>query len=284
MDRFSVHRFHPPENPKQQIVYAKSERPGRPLMVLHGLGGSHRHFRHLLEHPPEGFQVFAPDLPGFGRSFRTRTFPSPELIGSHLSALIEDEGLHNTVLVGHSYGGQAALALAQRVPGISALILVSSSGLMMPSNPMAPPRFSLISHFLIWLISTDRVGEQVVRNLGSRPERISPQVRLDMKISFRQAHALSRIRKIPYDPQFLACLSALTVPAGTIWAERDTLFPHQEATRLAGHLPLKVVQGVGHAWPMEDPELFAEEVLAMLSRLEHGGAEAGGTAKGPGGG
>jgi pimeloyl-ACP methyl ester carboxylesterase len=95
-------------------------RPGarRSIWFVHGLGGWSASWSPALDHSAlQGWQVYVPDLPGFGR---TPPLDEPD-IGRLAEALSDpiaqsegDDG--NVVIVGHSLGGELATHIAQREP------------------------------------------------------------------------------------------------------------------------------------------------------------------------
>ena len=97
--------------------------PARVLMI-HGLTGHGRRWRHLAcDHLP-GIGVLAPDLIGHGRS----SYAAPWTIDANVAALatlIENEADGPVLVVGHSFGGAVALHLAAACPDlVSGLVLL----------------------------------------------------------------------------------------------------------------------------------------------------------------
>ena len=88
---------------------------GRPVLLIHGLGGTLHHMRRpLMEGFGDGFRLVALDRPGSGYSTRAagrdgRLSEQARLI----ARFIEELGLERPLLVGHSLGG----AIARRYPG-----------------------------------------------------------------------------------------------------------------------------------------------------------------------
>jgi len=117
-------------------------RSGEPLLFLHSLGpASSAAFLGLAVGPLEhaGYDVAAPDLPGYGGSppVEPDAYAVPalaELMGRLADAL----GWSRFVLVGHSWGGAIACHLAAAHPDrVRALVLVDSGHLDYANTPGA---------------------------------------------------------------------------------------------------------------------------------------------------
>lgn len=103
---------------------------GRPLVLIHGLGGSRHSWRHLIGPLAEDFTVVVPDLPGHGES----DAPAGDYsIGAHATAvrdLLLALDLSSASVVGHSLGGGVGMGFAYLFPErISRLALIASGGL-----------------------------------------------------------------------------------------------------------------------------------------------------------
>lgn len=87
------------------------------LIFIHGLGGSRQVFLEAFESGRfEAYNVFAPDLPGFGNSPGGVESTLTGLLHC-LETIIEHFKIHRCVLVGHGMGGDLACWLAQRTVG-----------------------------------------------------------------------------------------------------------------------------------------------------------------------
>ncbi|ODR05820.1 alpha/beta hydrolase [Mycolicibacillus koreensis] len=94
------------------------------VLALHGLTGHGRRWEQLaVEHLPQ-VSLLAPDLLGHGRS----SWDAPWTIEANVAALaglLDAEGGHPVLVVGHSFGGAIALAFARARPDlVSGLVLL----------------------------------------------------------------------------------------------------------------------------------------------------------------
>src|SRR5688500_11903141 len=90
------------------IAYARSG-SGEPLVMLHGIGGNARQFRHQLEGLSDSFDIVAWDAPGYGGSDdppREWTMGDwTEALAAFLAAL----GIEPAHILGQSWGGVLAV-------------------------------------------------------------------------------------------------------------------------------------------------------------------------------
>lgn len=105
---------------------------GRPVLFLHGWGLGHRTYsRPLATLVERGCRVYAPSLPGFGGSgplpaSRRNLAGYAQWAEAFVEALGVTEPL---IVVGHSFGGGVAVALAHRRPRtVRYLVLINSVG------------------------------------------------------------------------------------------------------------------------------------------------------------
>ncbi len=109
---------------------------GEPLLMLHGWGQSSLSFMGAASLLEEKYRTLVPDLPGFGFSE-----PPPEAWGSAeyaraIAGLPRSAGFESVNVLGHSFGGKVALALATAYPElVKRLVIVASPIVQLPLEP-----------------------------------------------------------------------------------------------------------------------------------------------------
>ena len=103
---------------------------GRPVVMIHGLAGSHCNFTYALMDrlADKGYRAIAVDRPGCGWSERDgdeqARIPNQAAM---IAAWLEAEGIEKPLLVGHSLGGAVSLALAvNHADKVAGLALISA--------------------------------------------------------------------------------------------------------------------------------------------------------------
>jgi 2-hydroxy-6-oxonona-2,4-dienedioate hydrolase len=96
-----------------------------PVVLVHGLGVSSRYMVPLAEQLSEFYPVWAPDLPGHGRSSRPQHVLDIRQLAAALHKWMQGIGIERGVLIGNSMGCQVIVELADLAPEcISAAVLL----------------------------------------------------------------------------------------------------------------------------------------------------------------
>ena len=108
---------------------------GSPVLIIHGLSSSgYIEWRFNLVRTSRSHRVYAPDLPGYGRSDKPRAarYGIP-YFAKTIDRYMQNRHLRGAAVVGTSMGGRIALELALRYPErVGKLVLVNSLGLGRP--------------------------------------------------------------------------------------------------------------------------------------------------------
>jgi pimeloyl-ACP methyl ester carboxylesterase len=257
---------------------------GSPVVFIHGLGSSgYIEWRYNLEQLAERHRVFAPDLPGFGRSEKPRVRYGIPYFTRFIERYMRERGLRAAAIVGTSMGGRVALELALERPGlVRKLALVNTLGLGRPNMQVT-----------YGLVTLPRVGEALMRVAGNALRWAPPQVirRIAARYSgsssdlertmddayignLREMYAaagfhgayLATVRSLVSPRAFMTGeydmtkrLNELKIPVQLIWGADDPLFPVAHAARahsLIKRSKLTVIEGAGHTPQAERPEEF----------------------------
>ena len=107
---------------------------GEPVLLIHGSGPgvtSWANWRLTIPALAENFHVIAPDIVGFGYTERPADVQyNMETWLNHIFGFMDALGIEKTHIVGNSFGGGLALAMAIRAPQrVGRLVLMGSAGL-----------------------------------------------------------------------------------------------------------------------------------------------------------
>lgn len=239
------------------------------LLALHGWGRASSDYAAVLgaggdreEGGRQPLDAVAVDLPGFGAAP-----PPPEAWGSAeyaravlpaLAGLVAEAG-RPLVLMGHSFGGQVAVALADAAPELVGGMVLAGVPRLVPQAPSRKPSMSF------------RVAKAAGR-LGLLGDASMERVRQRHgSADYRRAEGVMRatlVRLVNEDlsPQ----LGRLAGPVRLVWGALDSEVPVSVARGaerlLGGRGTLEVLEGVGHQVPAEAPAALRAAVLALRPR------------------
>lgn len=109
-----------------QVRLAAGPAGGVPLVLVHGLGVSSRYMVPLAEILAATRPVYAPDIPGFGRSQKPRRALDVHQQAEFLAAWMPAMGLNRAAFLGHSLGCQVVADLAyHHREAVSRLVLAA---------------------------------------------------------------------------------------------------------------------------------------------------------------
>jgi pimeloyl-ACP methyl ester carboxylesterase len=241
-------------------VYCQRQGQGESLLVLHDEDGASQ-WRPFYAQLARRFDVRVPDHPGFGRSGEPAWLERVQDLVYHYLDLLDMLGLERVHLVGESFGGWLATALAVGSPErVRKLALIAPAGLQRPDVEV-PDLFVMSPEQRAQAMFHD---ERLVAEIGAqRPTREQLE---------RQLHdraMLARLAWNPYlhDPQLPHWLHRARVPTLLVWGREDRFLPLALAETWQQHLPrarLAVVDRAGHLPQVEQAEATARLVTEFL--------------------
>ncbi len=263
---------------------------GIPIVCLHGITAS-VHFWTPTQIAPftDVGPCYAISLPGHYPASFPEGFIESDLTPEHISDVLNRAiqtlcGDRPVLLVGHSTGGFAALALSARYPKrVRALISLAGfaqgkwTGALGLEQRVA--RQGALGTWLFRLTYTlnrlTRPGQRVSwtvytpnpRRLLSAPHfnevfsGVYPALkRLDLK-------AMAQYFAVMPDIDITPWLDQIKIPALIVTGNQDTIVPPSQARWLAEHVPtatLEVIEGAGHILTVEQYEPYQRIVKAWL--------------------
>jgi pimeloyl-ACP methyl ester carboxylesterase len=236
-----------------------------PVVLVHGAGGDHLYWPPALRRL-SGYRVFAPDLPGHGRS----PGPGQQTIAVYAQRLLEfltAVGLHSAVFVGHSMGGAITLHLAlehgEHVVG--AVLVACGARLNVPPALIAatsrtatfPQGLAALSSMAFSPSASPRLVE-----LGMRRLKHTRQAVLHGDLQACGAYEVANPQR----------LRALSVPLLVLSGEDDPLAPPAGANYLGTYVPhaqVAIFPSTGHMLMLEQPARTAAILRRFLDQLPY---------------
>lgn len=254
---------------------------GRPLVFLHGIGGGSDDWSKNLDYfADRGFRVFAPDLPGHGRSAPPPRRWDPRDGGRTIVAMLDSWDIAKTTLIGNSAGGLLALQAALVAPDrIEALVLAAPAGLGRAVHRLLRLLAVPVAGEMLWR-PWPLTGRLALRAVFADRSQVSPSLvdawlarrrdPTERKTFLRLLRQGVGLRGLRRDLVLLEHLQDLRCPVLVVWGREDRVVPPshaRELTRLVPQARLLLLSPCGH-WPqMEQASRFNREVEAFLAAV-----------------
>ncbi len=230
------------------LSYVEGGNPsGNPLLFIHGWSISAEPYQDSLNALAQKYWAIAPDLPGFGHSDYSGSLSSYQTYIYCIWQLIERLNLAQFQLIGHSFGGGVALALAAAIPQqVISLIVINSTGIPLISIPdLVQRRFAELPQQIAQLRWT--VWSKIVQAFGDN-------------LIFHGQHLIEGAQIALYE-DIRPWLSEIRSPCLVLWGERDYFTPIEIGyciVEAIANSKLQIVPGGYHEWCMMQPETLAE--------------------------
>jgi len=119
-------------------IYTEVYGTGKPLLLLHGNGGSISAFSQTIPYFSKKYKVIAVDSRAHGKTVDTRDSLSFEEMADDFAALLDKMHIDSAYVIGWSDGGIDALVLAMRHPG-KVIKLASTGANLTPDSTALTP-------------------------------------------------------------------------------------------------------------------------------------------------
>ncbi len=109
-----------------QDIYVGDQGKGMPLVLIHGFLGSSKMWEPQIDFFKNYFRVITPDIPGFGKSTKAKSYKSIQSIAQLLLDCLNEKKIDMFYLLGHSMGGMIVQEMA-KINGSKILKLICYS-------------------------------------------------------------------------------------------------------------------------------------------------------------
>lgn len=255
---------------------------GPVLLLIHGFGANSYSWRAVRHELARTHHVIAVDLKGFGFSEKPLDDAYAAIDQARLLVqFLEQRGIREVSVAGHSFGGGVALSLAlelnRHFPGrLKKLVLVDSIAyeqglppalhvLRTPyvgpaSTKIFPPVLQSTAALVLAYKDSSKITQEAIDAYAAPMYEAGNQ------------HALVRTAE-KILPEYINILTheyrTITQPVLLIWCRGDRIVPLAIGQRLARELPdarLEIVETCGHVPQEEEPAVTADLMRQFLAR------------------
>ncbi|WP_072686896.1 alpha/beta fold hydrolase [Rhodococcus marinonascens] len=279
--------------PIHWVEYGDTDNGSPPVVMVHGLGGSHLNWVRIAPTLAKRTRVVTVDLPGFGLSTAGRRQAGVDANAKVLHRFLEDVIGTPAILMGNSMGGMISLfETAAHPKSVSGLVLVNPA---LPIGQRAPdPQVALqfAMQFMPFVGErylrysnrrmTDRqLVERVVNLCFADPSRASEEV-LDaatalagyrrglpsQDAAFLQA-SRSLMLVLARPGRYQAAMQSVQQPVLLIHGDKDRLVPVAAARKAAAvneRWDSVILTDVGHTPQLEAPDTMLDHVMTWVDK------------------
>lgn len=246
---------------------------GKPLVLVHGLGGSRRSWDTIIDALVAQREVIAVDLPGFGDTPPLAGEVTVATLADALVDFLHEHELRGVDVVGSSMGARLVLELARRGE-VGATVALDPGGFwsdgerrVFAASLAASIRLVRLLHPLMPALTRSAVGRTVLfAQLSARPWRLSADVMLAEMRSYAAAPSFdSTLRALVHGPlQEGMRAGSARGPIVLGWGKRDLVTLPRQARRARERFPdARVVwfEGSGHFPHWDAPEETTRLIL-----------------------
>jgi pimeloyl-ACP methyl ester carboxylesterase len=277
------------------VHYVDHGGDGSPMVLVHGLGGSHLNWFDVAPELAASHRVLAVDLVGHGYTPPDGRRPT---VGGHAS-LVEDfidaMGLGPAIVVGVSMGGLVAMTVTERSPQrvlalglidpalpVHSLKVVNRDMLLRIAAPVIPGLGGPLLRRLYGNTTPEEQVEGTLEFVCADPSQVSREHR---EVATRFA---AERREMPWAiDAFVTSARSVTATVANRWRIRamvmriavPTLLIHGTEDRLVGvesarwvsrirpDWRVEILEGIGHVPQIEAPETTADLILDWTSAI-----------------
>ncbi len=264
------------------IAYIDEGSGSETIIFIHGLGSYLPAWKKNIPELSKQYRCIAIDLPGYGKSSKNPHNGKMSFYAKVVSEFIDNLGLENVILAGHSMGGQISMVAAMHYPDkVKKLILVDPAGFELFHPGQRLWFKDVMTPNLVRLTTVEAIETNLATNFYNMPK--DAMFMIEDRIAMRTAddfenycYAVSQSVAGMVDEPVFDKLQYIKQPTLIFFGENDNLIPNRylnpgktEPIARSGANEIKnskliMVPKCGHFMMFEKSETFNSEVANFL--------------------
>ena len=250
-----------------QDIFVEDVGNGTSLVLVHGFLGSSEMWRLQIDFFKENYRVFAPALPGFGKSNNVNSCDSIECMAKSILTILEKKKIERFYLLGHSMGGMIVQEMV-KLAGEKILKLICYG---------TGPRGNIPGRFETIDVSRDKLK---INGLDNTAYRIAKTwfIEEDKSKYFYLCEEAGKQTSIEAADNGLVAmknwdgvknLQNIKNETLIIWGDQDMAYNFNQVETLNDNIPnsnLKIIKGCSHNVHLEKPDEFNTIVSEFLKK------------------
>ena len=251
----------------QGIVHYEVYGKGAPVILLHGWLGSWGLWQETMASLGASYRTYALDFWGFGESGKKRKTYDVQDFVSLVYQFMDQLGISQAPLVGHSMGGTVGLSVAIKCPERVSKIIVAGAPIVGSSLavPLKLAGYRPIAFFLFNMMGPFRAGLRIASPLICRDPRFPAMMDRDLSRTTVQSFLLSIASLRRTDLR--RTLDQIHIPALGIYGDQDNIVHPKQWQPLQAGIPgarIERFPTAGHFMMLEEPTQFSQKLKNFL--------------------
>ena len=225
------------------------------LVFLHGWGGCWQSWYPILERLKKNFNLYAPDLPGFGEEPLSTPYNLENYVDFVVDFIIKNK-IENPILIGHSFGGAIITKIAaDKLISLSKIILVDSASIRHHYSPYQKIKFLLINFLKKIAPFTQDIYYKIFKLENSDYAALKGNPILQQ--TFKNVIQQDLTNDLP----------KINAPTLIIWGKNDTATPLSDGIVIQKLIPnstFKIFDDTSHFSFLDDQQQFVNEVINFI--------------------
>ena len=231
-----------------------------PILILHGwMVGGERYQKIQKIFEKHGYDVYSPDMPGFGDVPLTKPIMILDDYVSWVTNYMRKHTLKKVTIIGHSFGGRVAAKFAVSHPRMIASLVLTGAPLIKRPLPLKKRFIALMA----------KAGKKITARL---PKIVEKNIRKTIYYTlgewdYYKAGQMKETFKAIISEDLVSVLPNISVPTLVVWGDMDTFVPLRDGKEITAKIKdstLDVIHNATHKLPYESPKEFADSVLKFL--------------------
>lgn len=266
----------------RSLAYVDEGSGSETIIFIHGLGSYLPAWKKNIEGLKDHFRVIAIDLPGYGHSSKEPHSGMMSFYAEVVVDFMDQLGLEQAVLAGHSMGGQISMVAAMKHPErVKRLILAAPAGFERFSEGQKQWFRNAMTLRGVKLTRVEDIVSNLAYNFYELPR--DAEFMITDRIAMRSAedfdaYCFAVVQSVNgmVDEPVIDHLDKITQPTLILFGEKDNLIPNRflnpgttaevaqvGADRIASN-KLVMLPNTGHFLQYENYQRFNEEVISFL--------------------
>ena len=251
----------------QGIVHYEAFGRGKPVILLHGWLGSWGLWKETMTYLGKYYRTYALDFWGFGESGKKRNTYEVQDFVKLVDQFMEQLGISQAPLVGHSMGGTVSLSVAYQYPQRTNKVIVIGSPIYGSSLalPLKLAGYRSIAWILFNSMGLFRLGMRLYSPFICKDERFPNMMDQDLSKTTLESFlvSISTLKKTDLRPR----LKEITQPVMGMYGEKDNIVHSNQWKPLLEGVPnarIERFENAGHFIMIDQPQICLEKIKDFL--------------------